>query len=214
MRRTQTIAIFLAALLLLLPLYGCTRENASTTSAFEPIITREELKEQVEKGEIPGIPIKLNQSVQSVKEYYHYGDPAYGYEGTTAAGASTATTADEEVDFLTIVEMDGYNKLLAGDAGYCYKTDREADGISAVVSFSEAYGFATSLSTEQEVEQSLGTADEILDSPGKSDLFFIIGQPQNAKLIRYSFGNHRVDFLMVDGMLSAVALINTETWGK
>lgn len=212
MRRTQSIAIFLAGLLVLLPLYGCTKENVSTTSAFEPIITREELKEQVEKGEIPGIPIKLNQSVQSVKEYYHYGDPAYGYEGTTASGASTATAADEEADFLTIVEMEGYNKLLAGDAGYCYKTNREADGISALVSFGEAYGFATSLSTEQDVEQSLGTADETLDSPEKSDLFFIIGQPQNAKLLRYRFGKERVDFLMVDGLLSAVALINTETW--
>lgn len=112
--------------------------------------------------------------------------------------------------FYFINEGKEYTSISTSNAEYCYKNDKREDGISCILSFDSAYGFAKD-SIIIEVKEALSDYKVKEHSVGEEGLAFmpII---KNADCLTYTFTKNKVTFVFVDNALCATAVYNADEW--
>ena len=140
-------------------------------------------------GQINDVGYKLGDSVDTVKE-----------------AISTATT-DDEGEYLYYDYTSGdYTVMTDGTVCCCYETENEADGITYIVKYGDAYGFAQgAISTEiRDTMSDMGfDADE---REAKSGELFFLPSSGTLTVLQYDFDTNTVLFVFEEHALSAAVI--------
>ncbi len=97
-----------------------------------------------------------------------------------------------------------------GQFKYYYLKEKEADGVSYIVSFDNAFGFEVGTLTV-EVENALADFDYKTEDISKDNVFFLLGSPEGS-VISCEFEENTVMFVFENNALCATALYKTSDW--
>lgn len=204
-----------------------TEETVQTTSKRSIVITKDEVKKQVEQGKIDGPHFGLGANYDEVNQYFlNIVQP----ESTTAAtkiikkkGTTKVVTETqtENPNYITQVgPNEEYYEVYKGNTmtsvyfkaeKYFYLNDKIDSGAAIIVCFDKAYGFNIGNCPSIDVINSLGQPD-VTDVPSYDQLFFCMGSPNNPTRLTYNFGTKRLDFIFSDDNLMAVTLTDTSLY--
>lgn len=232
MKKTLSLVICIAVLL---SLGSCnwfkssksSDDTKQTTSKRHVVITKDEVKKQVESGKIDGAHFALGTNVDEVKQYFlNIIQP----ETTTAEteiqkkGGKTkiiTKTVAENPNYVTeIGNNEEYYEYYVGSSltsvyyegeKYFYANDKMASGAAIIVCSNKAFGFNIGNCPSIDVIHSLGEPD-VADIPDFDQLFFCLGTPSNPTRLTYNFGTKRLDFIFSDDNLLVVALTETSVY--
>lgn len=207
----RIVAFFLMMSITLALLTSCGDGSGGTVSS-EPFVSQPDLSftpvnvsEYASAGQIYPLQIKLGDNADTVKVYYE--NIASSGSGTTAEGDGH----DHDEITLTENEFSNHIELNAVNEIYCYLPDSD-EVITAIVSYSDPYGFPLYVATEDDVIANLGQPERS-GTPEKNDVFFMLGPVlENYRILVYTFGTNRVTFIFNDGTMMAATIINTTSW--
>ncbi len=169
--------------------------SAATTSTVK-------IKSDLKNGKIPELPLTLGTDVNEARNMLNalenLPEDANPEEGYTYY--STKTSGDT-------VRLSCEGNL------YYYNESKASKGISAMVTFSNAYGFSIGIDMLSDITAAVRQKGTVY-SPTADDLYFLFGEPDVSKYqaVYYTEGDYRVDFILYDSYLSAVVIWDTENW--
>ena len=203
-------ALFMSLLMVAGLLTSCGDGSGGTASSEAPFVSQPDLSftpvnvsEYATAGQMYPLEIKLGDNADAVRAYYEN------------AASSTESGADDdghghgeitltENEFSSHIELNAVNEL------YCYLPDSN-EVISAIVSYSEPYGFPLYVATEDDVIAHLGQPERS-GQPEKNDVFFMLGPVlENYRILVYTYGTNRVTFIFNAGTMMAATIVNTES---
>lgn len=188
-------ALFLAALLAAL-CCGCGTpkgdENAKASSSAYAV----DIAALAAGGKIPEIKFALGANVDELKEKF---------KDTVEPGA--------EVDDLTETQGEKTVWLDGGSVLFCYEKAKKENGISLIVAREYAYNFSMGgVYAQEDVIAAMGDLKYEKSAATDDDVFFMPTTPANCEKLSYVTGKNVLNFIFVDGTLSAVVLYNPENW--
>lgn len=146
-------------------------------------------------GQIPECEYNLGESVRKIKDEL----------------SAKLESQDENSDFYYEV-TEGENNTVIDNSTfmYYYQNEKEEDGISFIVSFSEAYGFAVG-DIIIEVEEAIKNTDYKKTELTAENTFFMYGASEGTAII-CEFEKNNIMFVFVDNALCATAIYNNNDW--
>lgn len=188
-------ALFLAALLAAL-CCGCGtqkgNENAKASSSAYAV----DIAALAAGGKIPEIKFALGANVDELKEKF---------KDTVEPGA--------EVDDLTETQGEKTVWLDGGSVLFCYEKAKKENGISLIVAREYAYNFSMGgVYAQEDVIAAMGDLKYEKSAATDDDVFFMPTTPANCEKLSCVTGKNVLNFIFVDGTLSAVVLYNPENW--
>ena len=154
-----------------------------------------DLAEALNSGKIPEIDIALGTAIDAVEiseDHSHQDDEIHGY---------------------SFVEGDKYSYFLDEKAFAYYKNAKKANGISVVLSISDAFGFkCNNFVSAESVKTAFGGIEFTEATVDKNDLTIMPYMLDTTKKLTYENGGRQAVFYLMDDQLIAVAIIDTENW--
>lgn len=199
----RLISLILCMLLIVSALSACTPgkkdddsgDSSSTTSTVK-------IKSDLKDGKIPELPFALGTDVEEAKNLLNalenLPENANPEEGYTYY--STKISGD-------VVRLSCEGNL------YYYNQSNASKGISAMATFTDAYGFSIGIDMLSDITAAVRQKGTVY-TPTADELYFLFGEPDLSKYqaVYYTEGDYRVDFILYDSYLSAVVIWDTENW--
>lgn len=197
----KRIIALMLCLAIMFSLAGCGEkgdENNSSNIGAETIRIRSDLKE----GKIPELPLALGCDISEAKKALNAleklpegAEPEEGYTYYDTRTRGDSVRIGCEGNF------------------YYYNQSKYSNGISAMVTFSDAFGFSIGIDMLSDITAAI-PQDGTVYSPTADELYFTFGEPDLNKYqaVYYTEGTNRLDFIFYDSYLSAVLIWNTELW--
>ncbi|HIZ16784.1 MAG TPA: hypothetical protein H9675_04355 [Firmicutes bacterium] len=202
-------ALFISLFMVAGFLTSCGDGSAGTVSSEEPFVSQDlsftpvNVSEYASAGQMYPLEMKLGDNADAVKAYYE--NAASSAEPSADDGHGHGEITLTENEFSSHIELNAVNEL------YCYLPDSN-EVISAIVSYSDPYGFPLYVATEDDVIAHLGQPERS-GQPEKNDVFFMLGPVlENYRILVYTYGTNRVTFIFNDGTMMAATIVNTESW--
>lgn len=187
----KIICLVLCFLMLCLAGCGGDKENSSSdASALGKIET------VVAKGKLDGIEYGLGADIEKVKEYYSNLAAEYEKEHNDGDGHSH----DMDAPFFAEDKKDGYIIYDISFARFFYEKGKESDGISAVATDGEVFGFTPGVTTKYEVEEAMTKEGESLNAT-EEELFFLPVRTEPVLILRYEIEDIQLDYYFYDNTL-------------
>ncbi len=186
--------ISLVLCLFLLCLAGCGADKDNSSSDTAPL---GEIEAVVAKGKLEGIEYGLSADIEKVKE--HYSNLAAEYEKDHHDGDGHSHD-DEDYAFFDESEKEGYVIYDISSARFFYEKGKESDGISAVATDGEVFGFTPGVTTKYEVEEAMTEEGESLNAT-EEELFFLPVRTEPVLILRYEIEDIQLDYYFYDNTL-------------
>ena len=184
---------------ILLSFAGCgekENEEAKTSSGPKTYTHSVNILAYAENGEIPEIPFKLGESIETVKTEF---------KDTVPVGSEFEDLAITEGE--KTVQMDG------GYAMFFYEKENASKGIGVIVAKEEAYKLSMGeVYRTEDVIEMIDSTDYKKETATDADVFFLPGDPSIYECLTYKAGNYILKFIILKGYVSAVTLTNPEIW--
>ncbi len=215
MKKLTALLITVCVIMTLLTACG-DGGSGGTVSSEEPFVSQPDLSftpvnvsEYASAGQMYPLQIKLGDTADAVRAHY---EAAASDSGDSAeASAENGDGHSHGEITLTENEFSNHTELSAVNEIYCYLPD-SGEVISAIVSYSDPYGFPLYVATEDDVIANLGTPERS-GTPERNDVFFMLGPVlDNYRILVYTFGTNRVTFIFNEGTLMAATIVNAESW--
>ncbi len=189
------ICVLLAAVLTVTGFSGCA-DSGEGESSIGSSSYSVDVKGLATEGKIPEVTFALGSSVDEAVKHYQ-----------------DAFAADNQNPEIVITEEDGNTEISVGAYSYFYKTERKAEGISAISVVDTAYGFYSGSVTMMQDVKSAIDAEPAETEPTAEDVFFLPGSPPSgAKMLTYTFGGNVLKMIFYNNYLSAVFLYDSATF--
>lgn len=188
----KKVLALLLSVLLALSFCACKSKKENSASGAD-------VEQYVKIGQIPESGYKLKDNVdealKKMKAEYKP-DDMDGHSGEEEAQAE-----------LPVFENGEYTEIMCGDFQYYYNTEKKDSGISAVVSFSKAFGFEADTVSVEVVNglKSRGIEAE-LKKGTLNDYYFLSFGSDECEYITYSVNGNTAVFVFVESRLSAAAV--------
>lgn len=197
MKQNKIFSLLLAGLLVLC-LAGCqSKEKESDDLASVSSLPHSmNILGYAERGQIPELPFKLGESVQTVKDEF-----------------MDHVESGSEIIGLEISEGDKTVWMQGGSMIFCYEKAKEEAGISVLVA--QEYGYDFSLGgvyAVDDVISAVGSEAYTRAATGYADAFFLPIIPEGSECLTYKVDAFELRFIFIDGYLSAVTLTDPANW--
>ena len=175
---------------------GCGTKNQDQQAAQSSSAYAVDIAALATGGKIPEIKFALGTNVDELKEKF---------KETVEPGA--------EVDDLTETQGEKTVWLDGGSVLFCYEKAKKENGISFMVAREYAYNFSMGgIYAQEDVIAAMGNLKYEKSAATDEDVFFMPTTPANCEKLSYVTGRNVLNFIFVDGTLSAVVLYNPENW--
>ncbi len=146
-------------------------------------------------GKIPEIDIALGTAIDSI------------------AVAEGHSHQDEDTHGYSFVEGDKYSYFLNENAFAYYKNSKKSEGISVVLSISEAFSLkCNSFVSADDVKAAFPNTEFTEETVDKNDLTIMPYMLDTTKKLTFESGDVRAVFYIMEDQLIAVAIIDTKNW--
>jgi len=188
MKRFITVII---SILLVLSLCACGEKDTNSDG------NSVDLEYHVKLGQIPECEFALGDSVDKIKEHY------------SSEQESAEEHSDHSHDIYEIIEGEKTVLIDCGTYGYYYVKDNEADGISFIVSYEDAFGFEMG-ALVTDIEKSLSGLKYTEEDANEENTFFMMGT--SGSVLKCNISDYTLMFVFDNDALCATALYVTEDW--
>ncbi|MBE6727507.1 MAG: hypothetical protein E7562_02530 [Ruminococcaceae bacterium] len=186
------------AFCMLLLVVGCSKDETKK----KQYTTEVDVEYYANLGQMPEIKdYKLGYSVE---------DMLSEFAALEEASADSEIPHNHDAFFYFINEGDEFTSISTSNAEYCYKNDKREKGISCILSFDGAYGFAKD-TIIIEVKEALSDYKVKEENIGEEGLSFM-PMIKNADCLTYTFSKNKVTFVFTDNALCATAIYNADEW--
>lgn len=197
MKMTKLFSLFLSGLLVLC-LVGCQNKytEADDLESVSSLPHSMNILGYAERGEIPELPFRLGESVQTVKDNF-----------------MDHVESGSEIHGLEISEGDKTVWMQGGSMIFCYEKAKEDAGVSVLVA--QEYGYDFSLGgvyAIDDVISAVGAEEYDRAATDYEDAFFLPIIPEGSECLTYQAGANELRFIFIDGYLSAVTLTDPANW--
>lgn len=154
-----------------------------------------DLAEALATGKIPEIDITLGMPITNVEV------------------AEEHSHKDSEIHGYSLVETDKYSYFLNENAFAYYKNSKKAEGISVVLSVSEAFSLkCNNFVSAEDVKSAFGGVEFTEATVDENDLTIMPYMLDTTKKLTYENGNRCAVFYIMEDQLIAVAIIDNKNW--
>lgn len=110
-------------------------------------------------------------------------------------------------------EYDGYKGISTETAAYYYENGKDADGISAIVTYFEAYGMQVgAFTTPDDIISNNTDIEWDRHKPEESEMFFSPFIPDDAEVLVATSGNYKLSIFFTENDIMAISLTDTAKW--
>lgn len=187
--------ICLILCLAMLCLVGCGGDKDNSSSDTSSL---GKIESVVAEGKLQGIDYGLGADIEKVKE--HYSNLAAEYEKEHNDGDGHDHSHDTAAPFFAEDTKDGYVIYDISSARFFYEKGKEPDGISAVATDGELFGFTPGVTTKYEVEEAMTQEGESF-SATEEELFFLPVRTEPVLILRYEIEEVQLDYYFYDNTL-------------
>lgn len=183
---------------LVLSMSACNKqeEDNSPVTSVKPLAHSVNIVAYAEKGEIPEIPYELGHSVADLKETF-----------------MNHVESGSEITELIVDEGENDVWLKGGSMIFCYEKSNEEKGISVIIAQENAYDFSMGgVYDAEDIINAVGLDSFERAEATDEDTFFLPITPENSECIKYEIGDYVLRFILIDGYVSAVTLIDPANW--
>lgn len=183
---------------LFLTFVGCKENEGDkdTSSAVSGYVHSTNILAYAQKGEIPEVPFKLGESIETVKT---------NFSDTLPEGS--------EIGHLIITEGNLTVQMDGGSSMFFYEKANEQNGVGVIVAKEEAFKLSMGgVYTADDVIQMIGSEEYTKNPATDADVFFLPGNSSDYECLAYNTGDYVLKFIVLDGYVSAVTLTNPAVW--
>ncbi|MEE1026846.1 MAG: hypothetical protein U0L55_07570 [Acutalibacteraceae bacterium] len=182
---------------LCLSVVACNKQEDETpVTSVKPLAHSVNIVAYAEKGEIPEIPYKLGHSVDDLKETF-----------------MNHVESGSEITELIVDEGENDVWLDGGSVIFCYEKANKENGISVIIAKENAYDFSMGgVYDANDIIDAVGLENFERSEATDEDTFFLPVTPENCECIKYEIGDYVLRFILIDGYVSAVTLIDPNNW--
>lgn len=119
--------------------------------------------------------------------------------------------SDESEQELLVREGTQTAILSIDNFDYHYYKDKEQNGISVIVNFTNAFGFENGITMSNDIIKVLGE-DYKLDAATEDQLYFLRSATEGCEVLSYTYGDYLLEFYFIDYFLAATKLTDTRYW--
>lgn len=199
----KKIISLLLCFALVISLAGCGKSDNPDESGKNNTATLD-IAADLQAGKIPELPISLGCNVNDARN-------------TLSALEEIPEDAEPEEGYTYYTTKISGDTVRLGCEGnfYYYNESKSSSGISAMATFTKAYGFTIGLEMLSDITGAIVQKGTVY-SPTADDLYFVFGEPDLSKYqaVYYTSGDMRLDFIFYDSYLSAVVISNTKLWNS
>ncbi len=199
MKKLLSIAVCFA---FVLTFAGCKDDKKKTNDEVD-------LQYYAELGQIPELEYKLGSNVAEIKnklsaEYEEFlaNDPANSEE--------QIDDHDTEDKYYNVSEKDDYTIIDQGNKAYYYKTGNENDGVSAIMTYGNAFGIEMGTFI-YDLKNKMPSIDFSETQVNENDLFYA-DYIMDGTALTAEFDDVTVQFVFEDGSLYCTAIYRTAIW--
>lgn len=149
-----------------------------------------EIEEQASLGKMPESEFALGTEISVIKNAFSAEDSEQ--ELLVREGTETVVLSIDNFDF------------------HYYK-DKEQNGISVIVNFTNAFGFENGITMSNEIIEVLGE-DYKLDAATEDQVYFLRSATEGCEVLSYTYGDYKLEFYFIDYFLAATKLTDTRYW--
>ena len=178
---------------------GCNKggeKEKNTSSTPSEYVHSINILAYAEKGEIPEVPFKLGESIETVKENF-----------------SSTLPKGSEIGHLFVTEGELTVQMDGGSSMFFYEKKNEQSGVGVIVAKEEAFKLAMGgVYTGDDVIKMIDSEDYKKAPATDADIFFLPGSAELYECITYNVGDYVLKFILLDGYVSATTLTNPAVW--
>ena len=200
----KIFAVLLSVVLIASLFSACSKETVSSNDYSE---NKTAIEKGIAEGKIPEIDYALGDNPDGIKKHF---DDLLAQDDHL--GEEDHSHSHDEVTSFTVTEGFSTVKMDAGKFVYHYEKDKKANGISVIVSYTEAFGFTAGETTMQEVSACFDQNAITKFTASEDDMYFLVFPIENTMILRRESGNKRLDFYFSENVLVAVTLIDKANW--
>ena len=176
---------------------GCDQEqnkdNSSTPSQY---VHSTNILAYAEKGEIPEVPFKLGESIETVE-----------------ANFSSTLPEGDEMAHLFITEGELTVQMEGGSSMFFYEKANKESGVSVIVAKAEAFKLSMGgIYRGEDIIDMIDSEDYTRTTATDADVFFLPGSADQYECITYKTGDFILKFILTDGYACATTLTNPAVW--
>ena len=191
----RVISLFLCAVLCLC-FAGCNKKTEKEESKKAVI----DLEYYAKLGQMPETEHALGSDTEALTEALE----------NAAAAHESEEERDHSAPLCETIDYGDYTSIYTGNIEYCYLNDKQESGISCIISYTDAYKFASG-TIITEVKNGL-TAFECKEYDTTGDEVFFLPGNGPCTVLKYSFEKCDIAFIFVDNALTATAVYYPDDW--
>ncbi len=149
-----------------------------------------DIEAQASQGKIPESQFALGTDVSVIKNAF---DPEKSEE----------PLLEREGESTVVMTIDNYD--------FHYYKDKKQNGISVLVSFTDAYGFENGITMSNDIIEVLGDKGK-LDAATDEQVYFLRSATEGCEVLSYTYGDYKLEFYFIDYFLAATKLTDTRYW--
>ena len=200
----KIIAVILSLLFITCLFSACSKESVSSNDYTN---NKTAIENGINDGKIPEIDFALGDNPDGIKK--HFDDLLAGGDHS---GEEDHNHSHDEVTSFTVTEGFSTAKMDAGKFVYHYEKDKKANGVSVIVSYTNAFGFTAGETTMQEVSACFDQNAITKFTASEDDMYFLVYPIENTMILRKESDNIRLDFYFSENVLVAVVLMDKNNW--
>ncbi len=205
----KVISLLLSVLIIALCFAGCggtDKDDASSSDGAGVI------ESAAEKGKLDTVEYGLGAEIEKVKA--HYKKLADDYKNSLEdedEHHDHSFDAEDNFAYYNVEKEKGYTVIETTDARFYYIPKNEEDGVLAIATDSEIFGFVPGVTTKYEVELELETEGQTVNATDKDKLLLAV-ESDPIVILRSTFDKYQLDFYFYDNLLITTTIVDTENW--
>lgn len=176
--------------------------DVTATMQRTTVTTLESVSAKAGAGEMDCTPIKLGNIIDRL--YDNYPTAPAGEEQPQESGVAEQ---GEDRQYLEKTTGTTLTRFMYADMQFYTVNGKDSEGVAVMITSNGAYGFKCNINFKSDITNSLGEPQQ-KDIIPENQRFFMMGG-EDAERLTYFFGDNRLDFIVVDDMLSMIVLTDT-----
>ncbi len=203
----RVLSVLLALVFVVAGFSGCNKKTEKKDENYNTKqVNNTNVASYVEKGVLDfskvAVGMKVNDAIEQFHKEADMKDGTRVVLGETVYGNYKGLQARE-------VNNEVYDISKYTNTSFVYDLNNEQNGIVAICTVYDVYGFQNGITLTEDVTNSLGETEKY--TPSSDELFFLPVK-FGAEALKYSFGENTVTFYFVDNFLSATVLSSTANY--
>lgn len=197
--------------LLVLCLSGCGADkDVSSSSPGNPVI-----ENAATDGKFSGAEYGIGDSVQEVKDHYkkivddyeaiHMGEGAS--EGHEHEHHIHDANSQDKIPYYDVDPEGNYVEIDVADFRFYYEGKKDENGITAIATDGDVFGFVMGSTTKQEVEEAVGK-EGVTTNATEEDKIFLAFPQDNLIIFTVTYENRAISFYFYENLLVTAVIKN------